>query len=326
MTLLQAKLAKSGIKIGRASDIKLEQEYVPSGSLLLNSALGMPGYPKGKIVEIYGPESSGKSLITLIAEAIVTRKQKYVFHWDGEDNHNTKQLNKWRDVFGINQDYVIQQPKCSGEKLIDAVHETIKIYGKDLELIVIDSLGAIIPGKVLDRAGGETLPGKSAALIKELCKKLNIENNYAAVLMINQITSNFGYGADTTTIGGWGPKYFAAVRMQVKGNPILGKGSDADGAVGHEMTVTIKKNKMAPPRKVANLTFTNSIGCFDILSELIELAVDAGIVKKTPPWYKFKDQTFKGEPAFKEYLRANRKLLKAIIKRVTNVDWKELLE
>lgn len=323
---LQAKLAKSGIQIGKASDITAVQNYVPTGSLLLSDVLGVPGYPCGKIIEIFGPESSGKTLLAHVSAGYVTRRKKFVYWWDGEDNHNTQDMNAWRDVFGIDKNYIIQQPKCSGEKLIDGVLETVNDLKDDLELIVIDSIGAITPSKILDRAGGDTLPGKSAQLVKELFKRLTLENSYAAVLMINQLTSQFGYGADVTTTGGWGPKFYSAIRLQIKGSPILGSNSDEEGAIGQEIKVLVKKNKVGPPRRTADLLFSRELGGFDVLNEIIILAVQKGIVRKSPPWYYLQDKKFQGSEKFKEYLKANRKILAALIKKVCNVNPKELLE
>lgn len=312
------ELSKLGLSVRMGSEIKSSMDFVPTGSLMLQEAIGRPGYPCGLITEIYGKKSAGKSLLALVAEGYVTRAKKYVLHLDLEKNHEHFETNEWREVFGIDLDYVIQIDTSTAETAMEGTITAIERMGKDLKLIVCDSIAALTPEKVLkSEMGDATQPGNQAKLIHKWFDLLRAKNKYAAFLAINQITARIGgYGSPETKSGGFAMEFDPHLSLEVKSKSILAKDSDENGSSGLDMQIQIKKNKIGPAHKIAFLKFQREFGGFDILEEIIELSRIKSLVKVTAPWYYFGDKNFKGREDFKKYLGENKKVLRNLIKEL----------
>lgn len=310
-------LKTKGVLVRLASEIQSQMEFVPTGSLLLNEVIGWPGYPCGLLTEIYGKESSGKSLLTLIAEGIVTRNKQYVLHLDLEKNHEHRETNQWRDVFGVDMNYVIQIDADVAEKVMQATLMTIEKMGKELKLIVCDSINALTPDKVMDAEMSSFEVATQSKLLHKWFDKLRVKNRYAAFLAINQVSAKIGgYGASETKGGGFAMRYDPHLSLEVKGTPILNAEADQVGSLGMDLTVIVRKSKLAVPKRVAKLKFYRELNGFDIISELIILGVQKGIIGKNAGWYILDEKRINGQEELRNFLADKVSLLSKLIKQL----------
>ena len=288
--------------IMRLSDGEVERdiEVVSTGSLGLDVALGVGGLPRGRVVEIYGPESSGKTTLTLQVIAEMQKLGGTCAFIDAEHALDVQYASK----LGVDlPDLLISQPD-TGEQALEICDALVR--SGSVDLIVIDSVAALTPRAEIEGEMGDSLPGLQARLMSQALRKLTatIKRTNTLVIFINQIRMKIGvmFGNPETTTGGNALKFYASVRLDIRRTGSIKKG---DEVIGNETRVKVVKNKVAPPFKNAE---------FDILygegtsreGEIIDLGVSAGIVEKSGAWYSYSgDRIGQGKDNVREYLREN---------------------
>ena len=315
---LQAALAQIEKQFGKGSIMRLgEGEVVAdiqvcsTGSLGLDIALGVGGLPRGRVVEIYGPESSGKTTLTLQVIAEMQKLAGVCAFIDAEHALDAQYAQK----LGVNlQDLLISQPD-TGEQALEIVDALVR--SGSVDLIVIDSVAALTPKAELEGEMGDSLPGLQARLMSQALRKLTatIKKTNCMVIFINQIRMKIGvmFGSPETTTGGNALKFYASVRLDIRRVGSIKKGEEV---IGSETRVKVVKNKVAPPFKTAD---------FDILygegisreGEIIDLGVAAKIVDKSGAWYAYKGEKIgQGKDNSREFLRENPDLAYEIENRI----------
>ena len=307
---LAAALAQIEKQFGKGSIMRLGDDAAPpdvqvvsTGSLGLDVALGVGGLPRGRVIEIYGPESSGKTSLTL---HVVSEMQKIggtCAFVDAEHALDTQYAQK----LGVNlNELLISQPD-TGEQALEMVDALVRSGAVDL--IIVDSVAALVPRAEIEGDMGDSLPGLQARLMSQALRKLtaSIGRSNCTVIFINQIRMKIGvmFGSPETTTGGNALKFYASVRLDIRRIGGLKKG---DEVVGNETRVKVVKNKVAPPFKEA---------VFDILygegisreGEIIDMGVAQGIVEKAGAWYSYNGEKIgQGKDNTREYLRQNPEL------------------
>ena len=314
---LDAALAQIERAFGKGSIMKLGQretleiESISTGSLGLDIALGIGGLPKGRIVEIYGPESSGKTTLALHCVAEAQKKGGTCAFIDAEHALDTGYAEK----LGVNlHDMLISQPD-TGEQALEIVDSLVRSGAVDL--VVIDSVAALTPKAEIEGEMGDSLPGLQARLMSQALRKLTatIKKTNCMVIFINQIRMKIGvmFGSPETTTGGNALKFYASVRLDIRRIGTIKKG---DVAIGNETKVKVVKNKVSPPFKTAE---------FDILfgegisreGEIIDMGVAARIVEKSGAWYAYGGEKIgQGRDNAREFLRENPDLAREIENKV----------
>ena len=306
---LQAALAQIEKQFGKGSIMKMDGaalqdiQVVSTGSLGLDIALGVGGLPRGRVVEIYGPESSGKTTLTLQVIAEMQKLGGTAAFIDAENALDPQYAQK----IGVNiDDLLISQPD-TGEQALEIADMLVR--SGSVDVIVIDSVAALTPKAEIEGEMGEPQMGLQARLMSQALRKLtaNIKRTNTLVIFINQIRMKIGvmFGNPETTTGGNALKFYASVRLDIRR---IGSIKKSDEVVGSETRVKVVKNKVAPPFREA---------IFDILygsgisreGEIIELGVNAGIVDKSGAWYSYKkDRIGQGKDNAREYLQEHPEL------------------
>ena len=315
---LQAALSQIEKQFGKGSIMRLGEgeviediQVVSTGSLGLDIALGVGGLPRGRVVEIYGPESSGKTTLTLQVIAEMQKQAGTCAFIDAEHALDIQYAQK----LGVNlQDLLISQPD-TGEQALEIVDALVR--SGSVDLIVIDSVAALTPKAELEGEMGDSLPGLQARLMSQALRKLTatIKKTNTMVIFINQIRMKIGvmFGNPETTTGGNALKFYASVRLDIRRTGNIKKGEEI---IGSETKVKVVKNKVAPPFKVAE---------FDILygegisreGEIIDMGVTANIVDKSGAWYAYKGEKIgQGKDNAREFLRENPELSREIENKV----------
>ena len=315
---LQAALAQIEKQFGKGSIMRLGEgevvediQVVSTGSLGLDVALGVGGLPRGRVVEIYGPESSGKTTLTLQVVAEMQKLGGVAAFIDAEHALDIQYAQK----LGVNlQELLISQPD-TGEQALEIVDSLCRSGAVDL--IVVDSVAALTPKAELEGEMGDSLPGLQARLMSQALRKLTatIKKSNCMVIFINQIRMKIGvmFGSPETTTGGNALKFYASVRLDIRRIGSIKKGEEI---IGNETRVKVVKNKVAPPFKEAE---------FDILygegvsreGEIIDLGVAAKIVDKSGAWYSYKGEKIgQGKDNSREFLRENPELAREIENKV----------
>jgi recombination protein RecA len=310
---LEAALSQIDKQFGKGSAMKFGQrpitdiEVIPSGSLALDIALGVGGYPRGRIVEIYGPESSGKTTLTLHAIAEAQKAALACAFIDAEHAFDPT----YAKNLGINlEEMIISQPD-NGEAALEIADTLIRSGAVDL--IVIDSVAALVPQVELEGGMGDNQMGLQARLMSKALRKLTstVSKSNATVIFINQIRMKIGvmFGSPETTTGGNALKFYASVRLDIRrGNAI----KDQEEVLGNETKVKVVKNKVAPPFKIAEFEIIYGEGVSRI-GEVIELAVKHEIMEKSGSWYAYKGEKIgQGKENAKNHLKENPKLAEEI--------------
>lgn len=315
---LQAALAQIEKQFGKGSIMRLGEgevvediQVVSTGSLGLDIALGVGGLPRGRVIEIYGPESSGKTTLTL---QVVSEMQKIggvCAFIDAEHALDAQYAQK----LGVNlQDLLISQPD-TGEQALEIVDALVR--SGSVDLIIIDSVAALTPKAELEGEMGDALPGLQARLMSQALRKLTatIKKTNCTVIFINQIRMKIGvmFGSPETTTGGNALKFYASVRLDIRRTGSIKRG---DEVVGNETKVKVVKNKVSPPFKTAE---------FDILygegisreGEVIDLGVTAKVVDKSGAWYAYNGEKIgQGKDNAREFLRENPDLAREIENKI----------
>jgi recombination protein RecA len=315
---LQVALAQIEKQFGKGSIMRLGEgevvqdiQVVSTGSLGLDIALGVGGLPRGRVVEIYGPESSGKTTLTLQVISEMQKQAGVCAFIDAEHALDAQYAQK----LGVNlQDLLISQPD-TGEQALEIVDALVR--SGSVDLIVVDSVAALTPKAELEGEMGDSLPGLQARLMSQALRKLTatIKKTNCMVIFINQIRMKIGvmFGSPETTTGGNALKFYASVRLDIRRIGSIKKGDDV---IGNETKVKVVKNKVSPPFKTAE---------FDILygegisreGEIIDLGVVAKIVEKSGSWYAYNGEKIgQGKDNAREFLRENPDLAREIENKI----------
>ena len=296
------------MKLGEAK--KTNVELLPSGSLSLDIALG-GGYPKGRIIEIYGPESSGKTTLTLHAIAEIQKQGGTAAFIDAEhalDPAYAKRL-------GVDTDNLLVSQPDNGEQALEIVETLVRSNAVDL--IIVDSVAALVPQAEIDGDMGDSHMGLQARLMSQALRKLTgiINKSKATVVFINQIRMKIGvmFGNPETTTGGNALKFYASVRADIRR---IGQIKEGDEIIGNRTKVKIVKNKIAPPFRIAEFDIMYNEG-ISKTGDVLDLAVQHGIVGKAGAWFDYNDAKIgQGREQTKKYLKENPEVLAEIEQKV----------
>jgi len=315
---LQAALAQIEKQYGKGTIMRLGEgeviddiEVVSTGSLGLDIALGVGGLPRGRVIEIYGPESSGKTTLTLQVIAEMQKQAGTCAFIDAEHALDVQYAQK----LGVNlQELLISQPD-TGEQALEIVDALVR--SGSVDLVVIDSVAALTPKAEIEGEMGDSLPGLQARLMSQALRKLTatIKKTNTMVIFINQIRMKIGvmFGSPETTTGGNALKFYASVRLDIRRIGSIKKGEEV---IGNETKVKVVKNKVSPPFKTAE---------FDILygegisreGEIIDMGVEAKVLEKSGAWYAYEGEKIgQGKDNAREFLKENPELAVEIENKV----------
>jgi recombination protein RecA len=292
-------------------DQVVEVETISSGSLGLDVALGVGGFPRGRIIEVYGPESSGKTTLTLHAIAEAQKKGGVCAFVDAEHALDPVYARK----LGVNLDDLIVSQPDSGEQALEIADTLVRSNAVDV--LVIDSVAALTPKAELDGEMGESRPGLQARLMSQALRKLTggINRTNTLVFFINQIRMKIGvmYGSPETTTGGNALKFYASVRLDIRRTSTL---KDRDEPIGNQVRVKVVKNKVAPPFKQVEFDIMFGEG-ISKMGELIDLGVKASVVEKSGAWFSHDSQRLgQGRENAKVFLKDNPEIAATIEARI----------
>ena len=296
------------MKLGEAH--RADVELIPSGALSLDLALG-GGYPKGRIIEIYGPESSGKTTLTLHAIAEIQKMGGTAAFIDAEHALDPSYARK----LGVDTDNLLVSQPDNGEQALE-ITETL-VRSNAVDIIVVDSVAALVPQAEIDGDMGDSHMGLQARLMSQALRKLTgiINKSKATVIFINQIRMKIGvmFGNPETTTGGNALKFYASVRLDIRRTGQIKVGEDV---IGNRTKVKVVKNKIAPPFRTAEFDIMYNEG-ISKTGDVLDLAVVHGVVGKAGAWFDYKDSKIgQGREATKVYLKENPKVLEEIEKTV----------
>ena len=327
---LEAALSQIDRAFGKGSVMKLgekgkivEIESVSTGSLGLDLALGIGGLPKGRVVEIYGPESSGKTTLALHVVAEVQKNGGTAAFIDAEHALDPSYAHK----LGVNLDDLLVSQPDTGEQALEITDTLVRSGAVDV--IVIDSVAALTPKAEIEGEMGDSLPGLQARLMSQALRKLTASISKAGtlVIFINQIRMKIGvmYGSPETTTGGNALKFYASVRLDIRR---IGSVKLRDEIVGNNVRVKVVKNKVAPPFREVEFDIMYGQG-ISKLGEVIDLGVKAGVVEKSGSWFSYNSQRIgQGRDNVREFLKANKDIadeIEAAVRGKAEVIQEELL-
>ena len=313
MADIEKQFGKGAImKLGEQEKIKVETSR--SGSLALDIALGVGGYPKGRIIEIYGPESSGKTTFALHAIAEVQKEGGRAAFIDAE--HSLDPV--YAEALGVDTDELLLSQPDTGEQALEICDTLVK--SEAVNIIVIDSVAALVPQAEIDGEMGDSHVGLQARLMSQALRKLSgsINKTQTIVIFINQLREKVGvmFGNPETTPGGKALKYYSSVRLDIRRGEQLKAGGEV---IGNATKIKVVKNKVAPPFKTAVVDIMYGTGVSHE-GELIDLASEAGIIDKSGAWYSYKGEKIgQGKENTKLYLKNNPEVLEEIEDQVREV-------
>jgi recombination protein RecA len=289
----------SVMKLG-SRDLGLATDAVSTGSLGLDIALGIGGLPRGRVIEFYGPESSGKTTLALHVVAEIQKKGGTAAYVDAEHALDPVYAQK----LGVDIDEMLISQPDTGEQALEITDTLVRSGGVDI--VVIDSVAALTPKAELEGEMGDSLPGLQARLMSQALRKLtgSISKSNTIVLFINQIRMKIGimFGNPETTTGGNALKFYASVRLDIRR---IGAIKDRDEVVGNQTRVKVVKNKVAPPFKQVEFDIKYGVGISKV-GELVDLGVKAGIVEKSGSWYSYDGSRIgQGRESAKTFLTEN---------------------
>jgi recombination protein RecA len=304
---LEAALTQIDRAFGKGSVMKLgekgkivEIETIPTGSLGLDIALGVGGLPKGRVVEIFGPESSGKTTLALHVVAEVQKRGGTAAFVDAEHALDPSYAHK----LGVNLDDLLVAQPDTGEQALEITDTLVRSGAVDI--VVIDSVAALTPRAEIEGEMGDSLPGLQARLMSQALRKLtaSISKTNTLVIFINQIRMKIGvmYGSPETTTGGNALKFYASVRLDIRRT---GSVKVRDEIIGNNVRVKVVKNKVAPPFREVEFDIMYGQG-ISKLGEIIDLGVKAGVIEKSGAWFSWNSQRIgQGRDNAREFLKAN---------------------
>ena len=305
-------------QFGKGSIMKLgndkpstTESVISTGCLSLDVALGVGGVPRGRIIEIYGPESSGKTTLSLHIVAEAQKNNGYAAFVDVEHALDPD----YSKALGVNTDDLLVSQPDTGEQALE-ITETLVRSGA-LDVIVVDSVAALVPQAELDGEMGDTHVGLQARLMSQALRKLTgtVSRSNTCVIFINQIREKIGvmFGNPETTPGGRALKFYSSLRLEIRRITTIKEGTNS---VGNKVRVKVVKNKVAPPFKMAEFDIMFGEG-ISYIGDVLDLAVTADIVQKMGAWYSYKDEKIgQGRENTKAFLEENTKMMSKIIKQV----------
>ena len=310
---LQAAMQKIEKDFGKGSIMKLgdeqieDVEVIPTGSLTLDAALGVGGYPKGRIIEIYGPESSGKTTLAIHAIAEAQKAGGIAAFIDAEHAFDRFYAAK----LGVNVDELLISQPDNGEQALEIADQLIR--SSAIDIIVVDSVAALTPKAELEGEMGDNKVGLQARLMSQALRKLTstISKTNTTCIFINQLREKIGvmFGNPETTTGGNALKFYASVRLDIRRVTTL---KDGDQPIGNQVRVKIVKNKVAPPFRKAEFEITFGEG-ISRTAEIIDLGTELGIIKKSGSWFSYNDAKIgQGRDAVKRMLKDNPEMAEEI--------------
>ena len=314
---LQAAMSKIEKDFGKGSIMRMGDEniqnveVIPTGSIGLNAALGVGGYPKGRIIEIYGPESSGKTTLAIHAIAEAQKQGGIAAFIDAEhafDRFYAQKLGVDVNSLGISQ-------PDNGEQALEIADQLIRSAA--IDIIVIDSVAALTPKKEIEGDMGDSAVGLHARLMSQALRKLTstIAKTNTTCIFINQLREKIGvmFGNPETTTGGNALKFYASVRLDIRRVTSL---KDGDEVIGNQVRVKVVKNKVAPPFRKAEFEITFGEGISKV-GEILDLGVEFGIIKKSGSWFSYGDSKLaQGRDATKAILKDNPELCEELEAKV----------
>ena len=317
MKALQAALAKIEKDFGKGSIMRMGEESVenveviPTGSIALNAALGVGGYPKGRIIEIYGPESSGKTTLAIHAIAEAQKAGGVAAFIDAEHAFDRFYAQK----LGVDIDNLYISQPDNGEQALEIADQLIRSAA--IDIIVIDSVAALTPKKEIEGDMGDSAVGLHARLMSQALRKVTstIAKTNTTCIFINQLREKIGvmFGNPETTTGGNALKFYASVRLDIRKVTSI---KDGDNIIGNQVRVKVVKNKVAPPFRKAEFEITFGEGISKI-GEIVDLGVEYGIIKKSGSWFSYEDSKLaQGRDAVKSLLKDNPELCEELEARI----------
>ena len=297
------------MRLGSGSMAKVD--VIPTGSLALDIALGVGGIPRGRVTEVYGPESSGKTTLCLHVIAEAQRMGGYAAFIDME--HALDPFYAQR--VGVNvEDLYVSQPD-TGEQALEIAEALVRSGA--IDVVVVDSVAALVPRAEIEGEMGDSHPGLQARLMSQALRKLSgaIKQSNTAMIFTNQIRMNIGvvYGSAETTPGGQALKFYSSIRLDMRRLEAIKQGSEI---IGNRVRVTVRKNKLAPPFRKAEFDIMYNEG-ISHAGDVLDLAVETGVVEKRGSYYSFAETRLgQGREAAKEFLRQNRDLMLEIENRI----------
>lgn len=307
LSQIEKQFGKGAVMRMGADDPARDVDVVSTGSLALDVALGIGGLPKGRVIEIYGPESSGKTTLCLQVVAEIQKEGGTAAYIDAENALDPQ----YAERLGVQvSDLLISQPD-TGEQALEIADMLVR--SNSVDCIVVDSVAALVPKAEIEGEMGDSHVGLQARLMSQALRKLtaNIKRSNTLVIFINQIRMKIGvmYGSPETTTGGNALKFYASVRLDIRRTGAIKKGEEV---VGNETRVKVVKNKMAPPFREAHFEILYNEG-ISKLGELIDLGVENGLVEKSGAWYAYKgDKIGQGKENARNYLKEHPEAADAI--------------
>ncbi|MDY3733063.1 MAG: recombinase RecA [Alloprevotella sp.] len=321
---LQAAMAKIEKDFGKGSvmkmgDIGIENvDIIPTGSLALNAALGVGGYPRGRIIEIYGPESSGKTTLAIHAIAEAQKAGGVAAFIDAEHAFDRFYAEK----LGVNvNELIISQPD-NGEQALEIADQLIR--SSAIDILIVDSVAALTPKAEIEGDMGDNRVGLQARLMSQALRKLTatISKTNTCCIFINQLREKIGvmFGNPETTTGGNALKFYSSVRLDIRRVTTL---KDGDTPIGNQVRVKVVKNKVAPPFRKAEFEITFGEG-ISKAGEVVDLGVQYGIIKKSGSWFSYGDSRLgQGRDAVKKIIKDNPELSEEIENQIAEALQKE---
>ena len=316
---LRATMDKIEKTYGKGSIMKMGDEkiveisVISSGSIALNVALGVGGYPRGRVVEIYGPESSGKTTLAIHAIAEAQKAGGVAAFIDAEHAFDRFYAEK----LGVNIDELLISQPSSGEEALEITEQLIR--SSAIDIVVIDSVAALTPKAELEGEMGDSKMGLQARLMSQALRKLTgtISKTNTTCMFINQLREKIGvmFGNPETTTGGNALKFYSSVRLDIRR---IGALKDGEDIIGNQTRVKVVKNKVAPPFRKAEFDILYGEG-ISRLGEIVDLGSDLGIIKKSGSWYSYQDTKLgQGREAAKTSIKDNPELAEELEKLIFN--------
>ena len=320
LKVLKAVMDKIEKDFGKGSIMRMSSEQVtdipviPSGSITLDVALGVGGYPKGRVIEIFGPESSGKTTLAIHAIAEAQKQGGIAAFIDAEHAFDSYYAQK----LGVDVDNLLISQPDNGEQALEIADSLIR--SSAIDIIVIDSVAALTPKAEIEGEMGDSKMGLQARLMSQALRKLtsSIAKTKTVCIFINQLRDKIGvvYGNPETTTGGNALKFYASVRIDIRRTSVI---KDGEEQLGTRTRVKVVKNKVAPPFKKAEFDIMFGEG-ISKLGEIIDLAVDYGVIKKSGSWFSYGETKIgQGRDAVKDFLTTNSEICAEVEAKVREI-------